>query len=362
MHPPRFSDARNLRQRARSAGLNPNYWYVVEYDRALKPGKVIEVKFWNRSIALFRGKDGQIGAIENRCAHRQIKLSLGEVQECSLVCPYHGWTYNREGRVTAIPHELFGRAMPNFRVPSFPVKVRYGLIWIFPGDPALAEQSPIPEIPELEGEDRWASIPFDFTWGAHHSMIVDNLSDLTHGYLHRKYKPFSDPVLTSYEARGDGVHCVYETSLLEQPVMRGLVDRTEKKSNIIELCFEYPYHWGYEGVNVRHWFFLLPIDEQTTRVFFVFYFNRLQVPFTRWAFPRALMMLVIRLANPFYIMPLVSQDGDAVEYEQKGYHRHFDAPLAEMNPAVPLFQQLIVRKWDEYLASCRKGHAIGETR
>ena len=361
MRPPSFAEAKNLRQKARAAGMHPDYWYAVEYDRALKPGQVIEVRFWNRSIALFRGRDGKVGAIENRCAHRQIKLSLGEVDNCSLVCPYHGWTYNREGRVTAIPHELFGREMPSFRIPSFPVQVRYGLIWIFPGDPALATQAPLPEIPELEGENRWASIPFDFTWGAHHSMIVDNLSDLTHGYLHRKYRPFTDPVLRHYEAQADYVHCEYETTLLQQPVMEGLVERSEKKSNVIELRFEYPYHWGYEGVNVRHWFFLLPMDEHTTRVFFVFYFNRLQVPFTRRFIPRALMTLVLRLANPFYIMPLVSQDGDAVELEQKGYDRNFDAPLAEMNPAVPLFQQLIVRKWEEYLASCRQPRAAGGT-
>ena len=77
MTAPTFADARSRREKARSAGLSPDYWYAVEYDRRIRRGQVVEVKFWNRSIALFRGDDGGLRALENRCAHRQLKLSLG---------------------------------------------------------------------------------------------------------------------------------------------------------------------------------------------------------------------------------------------------------------------------------------------
>jgi hypothetical protein len=50
------------------------------------------------------------------------------------------------------------------------------------------------------------------------------------------------------------------------------------------------------------------------------------------------------------IGPLLSQDGFAVEAEQAAYERHWDAPLAELNPAVGLFQQLIIRRWEEHLS------------
>ena len=39
-----------------------------------------------------------------------------------------------------------------------------------------------------------------------------------------------------------------------------------------------------------------------------------------------------------------------VEAEQRGYERHFDAPIAELNPAVLEFQKLTIRMWEEYLA------------
>jgi phenylpropionate dioxygenase-like ring-hydroxylating dioxygenase large terminal subunit len=45
------------------------------------------------TVALFRLSDGRLGAIENRCAHRQLKLSVGQVQGCTLTCRYHGWAY-----------------------------------------------------------------------------------------------------------------------------------------------------------------------------------------------------------------------------------------------------------------------------
>jgi len=355
---PSFQTARNLRQRARAAGLSPNYWYPADHESALAKGGVIETEFWNEPIAIFRGEDGKIAAIENRCAHRQIKLSLGQVKDCQLVCAYHGWSYDCEGRVAGIPHDLFGRPMPRFRVKSYPVRVRYGLIWIFPGDPELAERTPMPEIPELEGPNRWACIPFSFVWRAHHSMIVDNLSDLTHGYLHRDRQAFSDPTLLRYEARGDEVYCQYRVKLLQAPLMKGLLDRDRPGMDRMDLCFAYPHQWGNSAESVKHWILLLPMDGRTTRIFFLFYFNHVKIPFTPWHFPRRLMMWLLRLMVPLFIKPLVSQDGEAVDWEQQGYESHFDAPLAELCPVVPLFQELVVRKWEEYLASQTQIRAV----
>jgi phenylpropionate dioxygenase-like ring-hydroxylating dioxygenase large terminal subunit len=352
--PPAFNDARNARQKARAAGLHPDYWYAVEYDRAVKPGSVTEVKFWNRSIALYRGHDGKLRALENRCAHRQLKLSVGEVNDCNLVCAYHGWVYNEEGRVVQIPHELFGRPMPSFKVPSYPVEVRYGLIWIFPGNSALASERRIPDIPELKGNNRWACVPIDFTWRAHHSMIIDNVSDFTHAHLHGNYRPFADAKMVQCEMRGDQVFVSYSTKIGGGRLGR-FVDRDRVNTGFIELCHDYPYQRSNTGGKIKTWCFVLPIDERTSRVFFLFYFDALKIPFTRWRIPRWLMKPVLKIANAVSIRPLLRQDGFALEAEQQGYEAHFDAPLAELNPAVTLFQQLTIRKWQEHLVGDKRG-------
>jgi phenylpropionate dioxygenase-like ring-hydroxylating dioxygenase large terminal subunit len=348
--PPSFGEAHNRRQKARAAGLHPDHWYAVELDSAIKCGEVREVQFWNRSIAVYRDEQGSLHAIENRCAHRQLKLSYGHVEGCELVCPYHGWTYDADGRVTQIPHELFGRPMPRFKVTSYPVQVRYGLIWLFPGDPQLPATVKIPEIPELEGKERWACVPLDFTWKAHYSMIIDNVSDFTHAYLHRRYKPFEESTLTRCETEGDSVHLSYRTKVGQGRISRLFVDRKRVNTDHMDLCFEYPYQWSNTGDRIKHWCFVLPIDERTTRVFFLFYFEALKIPLLPLRIPRVLMSAVLRIANRVLIGPLLNQDGFAVEAEQAAYEQHWDAPLAELNPAVGMFQQVIVRRWEAHVS------------
>jgi hypothetical protein len=119
----------------------------------------------------------------------------------------------------------------------------------------------------------------------------------------------------------------------------------------MDLAFEYPYQWSNTGDRIKHWCFILPIDERTSRVFFVFYFDALKVPFTSLRIPRVIMGPFLRLANFLLIRPLLSEDGIAVEAEQKAWIASAGAPFIEFNPAVTLFQKLIARRWEEYLTS-----------
>ncbi len=349
--PPSFEEAKNSRQKVRAAGMNPNYWYAVEYDAAVKKGDVQEVMFWKRSVALFRGEDGELRAIENRCAHRQLKLTGGKVDGCNLVCPYHGWAYDGKGRVVEIPHSLFGRKFPKLGVPSLPVQVRYGLVWIFFGDAELAPTVSLPEFPEIEGPDRWTCVPVDATWKAHHSMILDNVSDFTHAYLHRRFRPFVDAELLSYETVGDTVHLEYDTQVGTGKISGLFVDRKRIDTEHMKLGYQYPYQFSNTDDQIKHWLMVLPIDERTSRAFFLFAFKSLKVPFTSKAIPRSVMGPFMRIANELLVKPLLGEDRAAVEAEQEGYEMHWDSPLAEINPVVKQFQELTIRKWQEYLDS-----------
>ncbi len=347
--PPTFEKANNLRQKVRATGMDPNYWYVVEQVSSIKPGAVTEVVFWKQSIALYRDEDGSFHALENRCAHRQIKLSLGIVEGCNLVCPYHGWKYDPEGHRADIEIAVSKKQMQKPAVKKYPVKVRYGFVWLFPGDAQLAEQVPIPEIPELEGSDRWACLPLVFTWAAHHSMIIDNVSDLTHAHLHRKYRPFEGSNLLKCETIGDDVYLSYETQVGRGRISRFFVDHKNINTNSMELCYQYPYQRSNTGDWIKHWLFALPINERTTRVFFLFYFKSLKVPLLPVRIPRIAMTTVMHISNRLLISPLLAQDRTAMEAEQMAYEEHWNVPPIEFNPVVKEFQEVTVRKWEEYL-------------
>ncbi|MSP60850.1 MAG: aromatic ring-hydroxylating dioxygenase subunit alpha [Myxococcales bacterium] len=345
--------------------MNPDYWYPVEYDKNVAPGKSVSVTFWKRAIALYRGMDGQLRAVEDRCAHRQLKLSAGTVEGCNLVCPYHGWCFDGDGKLAHVPHDLFGHEMPKVQITSFPVRVRYGLIWIFPGDSALAEERTIPDLPEIEGPvaKRWGHVLTDFTWRAHHSMILDNVSDFSHAYLHRKYRPFTDAKLTKCEAVGDKVFVSYDTKVGTGPISGLFIDRQRVDMNAMDLCYEYPYQWSNTDGQIKHWCFVLPIDERTTRSFFLFYFKSFKVPFLPLRIPRRGMSVILDFAKVLHVKPLLAEDGVAVEAEQAGYEAHFDQPIAELNPAVALFQQLTIRKWEEHLQkSDKSGRAVAQVQ
>ncbi len=348
--PPGFEEARTLRQQARAAGMDPDYWYAVAEARRIKPGTAIEVTFWKRSIALYRTEDGSFHAIENRCLHRQLKLSMGEVEGCRLVCAYHGWEYDGDGRVAAIP-DLFGRKkLPKLWVRHYPVQVRYGLVWLFPGRPEMAQSRKIPEIPELEGPKRWSCVPLSFTCSAHHSMVIDNVSDFSHAYLHRRYRPFTGAELTRNETIGDNVHLAYNTQVGRGRISGLFVEHDRVDTNHMDLCYEYPYQWSNTDDEIKHWLFVLPVDERTTRAFFLFYFRSLKIPYLPARIPRWAMTTVLKFANRLLISPLLSEDRVAVEAEQEGYEKHWDAPPIEVNPVVRAFQKVTVRKWQEHLA------------
>ncbi len=354
--PPDFNEAQNRRQKARAAGMHPDYWYAVEWDKNVKRGEVKEVVFWKQSIALFRGQDGKLAAIENRCAHRQLKLTLGQVNGCQLTCPYHGWQYDSTGKCTHIPHDLFGNKMPEFKLREYPIQVRYGLIWIFPGDPELASERKLPEIPEIEGPNPWGVIPVDATWKAHHSMIIDNVSDFTHAYLHRRSRPFVDAKLTRLETVGDTVELEYDTKVGTGRISGLFVNRAKTNTDHMQLAYQYPYQRSNTDNRIKHWCFVLPIDEQTTRSIFLFYFSpdMLKIPGVPIKIPFGLLRRVVMpIAGKILVEPLLAEDGIAVEAEQEGYNRHYQEPIAELNPAVLQFQQLTIRKWEEYLAKAR---------
>ncbi len=351
--PPPFDQAKTRRQKARAAGLDPNYWYAVEQSKRLGRGEHFETRFLGRSIAVFRGRDGRVRAVENRCAHRHIKLTEGEVVDCKLVCPYHGWAYDGEGRAE-IPHDLFGHKEPNIRIGHVPVRERYGLIFMFPGDPERARTRDIPSIPELEGPRPWPHAIVQFDCPGHHSMLLENVSDFTHGFLHRRFQPFDGTELLRVEEVGDRVEVEYNSKIGAGRLQDMFIERGSGGCDHMLACYDYPYHWSNTDDRIKHFLFTLPLDQTSNRHIFLFYLRPGAVrlpglgPVPRWLADK--MMKMTRVTT---LQPLLSQDVWVIRREQEGWERHWDRPAPELSPVVKAFQDLSIRKWDEYLKSQR---------
>ena len=57
-----------------------------------------------QEIVLWRLPDGGVGALDDRCAHQAMRLSIGTaLPDGCIVCVAHGWTYNPDGSNALIP-------------------------------------------------------------------------------------------------------------------------------------------------------------------------------------------------------------------------------------------------------------------
>ena len=81
-----------------------DFWYVVALSNQLKPNTVLSRTILGEWLAVFRGEDGKPVALQDRCIHRNSRLSKGKVCQGKLECPYHGWVYDNTG-IVAVPSE-----------------------------------------------------------------------------------------------------------------------------------------------------------------------------------------------------------------------------------------------------------------
>jgi vanillate O-demethylase monooxygenase subunit len=163
-----------------------NQWYVAAYGREVGR-EILGRTVLDEPIALYRTADGVVAALADRCVHRRYPLSAApsRVVGDAVVCGYHGFTYDGSGACVAVPGQT--RIPRTARVKSYPVVEQDSFVWVFIGDPALADVTVIPRAPWL-ADPAWTAVsgmePIRGRW----SLLVDNLMDLSHEtYLHAGY-------------------------------------------------------------------------------------------------------------------------------------------------------------------------------
>lgn len=159
-----------------------NSWYVAalasKVDRNLLASRLL-----GQQIVLYRKTSGEVVALRDRCAHRHAPLSLGTLQGDEIQCRYHGFRFDCSGACTRIPGESSVPAA--IKVDRFPVLERFGLVWVWMGDPASADEGRVPVWSWYDRPDFQRYFK-DFVIEAPFLSIVDNLMDLTHvHFVHR---------------------------------------------------------------------------------------------------------------------------------------------------------------------------------
>ena len=159
-----------------------NSWYVAAWDREVTRALLARTLL-GEPVVLFRKGNGEPVALEDRCCHRHLPLSMGRLEGDELRCGYHGLKFDTSGRCIEIPGQA--RVPPQARVRAYPVHEKYNWIWIWMGEPQKAEPALIPNWWWAE-HPQWAfTRPDRVHLKCNYQLIADNVLDVTHlAYVH----------------------------------------------------------------------------------------------------------------------------------------------------------------------------------
>jgi phenylpropionate dioxygenase-like ring-hydroxylating dioxygenase large terminal subunit len=154
-----------------------NCWYVAAWDHEILADVLFERTILGESVLFYRTASGQIVALNNKCCHRHAPLSLGRKDGDCVRCMYHGLKFDPQGRCVDIPGQ--SHIPSTVRVRAYPVVDRKRWVWIWMGDPALADAAQIPDTFSLQ-DPGWSMKPGYLRYDANHLLISDNLLDFSH--------------------------------------------------------------------------------------------------------------------------------------------------------------------------------------
>tara|TARA_B100000676_G_scaffold313144_1_gene391755 strand:+ start:1029 stop:2258 length:1230 start_codon:yes stop_codon:yes gene_type:complete len=162
------------------------YWIpaLLSEELAEKGCPPVRVTLLSEKLVAFRDSNGEIGLIEEFCAHRRVSLWFGRNEDGGLRCPYHGWKFDVSGKCQEIPSEPDDSTFRHeVSLTSYPCVERGGIVWAYMGPPELR-----PEPPAFE----WATVPANQRYHTkrleecNYLQALEGGIDSSHvGWLHR---------------------------------------------------------------------------------------------------------------------------------------------------------------------------------
>ena len=161
---------------------------VCHESEISQPGEWRTLEYLGESVVVIRGDGGEVRAFSNVCRHRGSRLVDG-TGGCAkvLTCPYHAWSYARDGRLVGVPHRSEYPGLQTDKLGLHPVSLENWRGFLFvalePGSPSVAEMmAPYEEevepyrFEDLRVLGRVTVRPRQLNW----KTLCDNYSDHLH--------------------------------------------------------------------------------------------------------------------------------------------------------------------------------------
>jgi phenylpropionate dioxygenase-like ring-hydroxylating dioxygenase large terminal subunit len=163
-----------------------NYWYVGAYSTEIGE-KPLARTICGEPVLFYRTSNGRAIAMEDRCCHRNLPLSMGAREGDAIRCGYHGLKFDCTGQCVEIPGQA--QIPPDAKVTAYPVIERWNFVWLWMGDPAKRDDGLMPQWQCIDDKaltttmgNGNVALPMKCNW----ELNNDNLLDLMHVlYVHQ---------------------------------------------------------------------------------------------------------------------------------------------------------------------------------
>lgn len=258
-----------------------NIWYVIlESSEVTK--KPLRVKRLNLDLVLYRLDDGELICMENKCCHRGASLASGHICDNKLLCPFHGFEFDKEGNVTSIPaNGKNKRVGKNFKNSTYKTHETNGFIYLFNGPKENATTTP----KYFEGLDEFTYKTSQTIWKTHYTRCIENQLDVVHvPFVHKSTIGRGNKTLVN------GPKIVWDEDLMTFYVFNE-IDKGQtplKSSEMVSvedyfsLAFKMPNIWMNnisDKLKVSAAF--VPVDDETTIIYLRFMQKFMPYPIIR---------------------------------------------------------------------------------
>jgi phenylpropionate dioxygenase-like ring-hydroxylating dioxygenase large terminal subunit len=294
-----------------------NHWYPLLESREVKR-KPVGVERLGRRFVFWRSSEGALHAHLDRCPHLGAALSSGHVDKDHIVCPFHGFHYDGEGRCTHIPSVgKAGKIPRGLVVQSFVLREAHGFAWLWWG----SRERITAELPYFAAlESGWRHYTVTVEWPVHYTRAIENQLDVAHlPFVHRTTIGAGGRSLVEgpyVQASEKGIR-VWVTNRRDDGSVRSLPELAAAAEGTDPgLDFLFPGVWMLDlGARIKHFIAFVPINERTTRYYLRTY-HRNRLPFLRWPFERMMSLstrFILRQDRSVVVTQTPSSSMDASE-------------------------------------------------
>lgn len=250
-----------------------NQWYIVLESKELHQNTPLKIVRFGEALVMWRDSGSNIACIEDRCCHRGASLACGKIQKGEIECPFHGYLYDKTGKVTTIPaNGKIAEVPDSVRVKAYDVYEDFGFIWLWYGDTDKKSAKPF----YFEELREYTYSSFKDEWAVHYSRAIENQLDVVHvPFVHKSTIGKGNKTMVNgpvVERDGDMITFYVNNVLDDGKTVALKPSEIQNYKDLYYLKFHFPNVWqNYITDKIRVMAAFVPVDDENSIVYIRYY-------------------------------------------------------------------------------------------